>query len=390
MKQENRNNVDFIKEKVRDVLETFVKHHNDLHTGDLSPRNSQLNGLAMSISNSANWDSYYMKVFRHDLNVRQYLFEMCGTRNQFSHRDGTNEFSDDDVFRTAHTATRLLNAINSDAAMDARNEILEIERAYGGLRYGNKESQIDTVMDLPSHETTADDSIPLSDVNKTEASDTEKESVIAEDLERNVLNVLTEPINDSTTPRDAAAPDNVEGREDTHNYIHRRFRSGENVETPAQVVERELPRLNECAVEEDTREDKTNRSLIERNYPALSRSKRKRPPNRLPKSERSTSSNVIERGSEDSYSETQKRNLIILVFSVTSILIGLLISGVLQENLFALLLLVLLIPVLYMAFKRWLEHKEELRRMEIESQRKTFFQRFRQTLDGIRQALFGN
>lgn len=399
MNQENRNEVDFIKEKVRDVLDMFVKHHKDLHDGDLAPWATDLNGLANSIANSRNWDNYYKKVFRHNKNVRQYLFELCETRNQYSHRDGTNEISDEDVFRTAHTATRLLNAINSDAAMDALQEIREIEQTYGGRRYGNQVSDKDSVPDLPAQETVANNSKSQIDMNETQidAPDIEEKITITEGFKGNTISDLSEPTSEDMVSHNVASADLIQSRDASRDNINRRYMLEDSQETPEQVVEREFPRLNEPVIKDEaTRENKAIRGFDKPKRSQYKRPKKKRPYTKLPEIRQRTPSNsrqrsrprfgininsnnqqvTYERGSKDPVSETQNRNVFILVASVISILIVVpLMPELLQANPSAWLLVLILILVIYKAYQRWLEHQEDMKRMEIELNRKSIFQR---------------
>ena len=302
-------------------------------------------------------------------------------RNPANHENPRNEFSDDEVAHIAQTATYLLQAVGAEEQAVNTNRI-----AQDYIRLIAECSAERTDMTVPAHaepQPTTKDTIPQMGAGKIQpdASVQEQVSTISGDMEQNVLDELTEPTKNATKTQDVSATDNVERRDDS--------RDDEREETSAQVVEREFPRLRELVFEdEDTQE----------NGAIKDSGKRKRPYNKLPQPKRRTSSSLIrrirarweininsnnqqityERGSNDSSSEAQNPNLIILLaVAIFVVIIGLLMPELFQGNLSAWLFLLIIIPVSYMAYKRWLEHKETLLRIETESQRKSLFQRVR-------------
>ena len=318
-------------------------------------------------------------------------------RNPAMHETDLNEFSDDEVVHIAQSATYLLQAVGAkEEAVKTEKIALEYFRL---IAERSKESKGKPESANAQQLTTADCPIPHpgSDKATTDAKGQEQESVIARDMEQNVLHEHTEPIKKATTPPDVAVHDNAESRDSSRDHINRRYMLEDSQETPEQVVEREFPRLNEPVIKnEATRENKAIRGFDKPKRSQYKRPKKKRPYTKLPETRQRTSSNsrqrsrprlrininsnnrqvTYEHGSKDPVSENQNRNLFILVASVISILIVVpLMPELLQANPSAWLLVLILILVIYKAYQRWLEHQEDMKRMEIESQRKSIFQR---------------
>lgn len=238
MKQEYRNKIDFIKETVRDVLDEFVKHHR-LHYEDLAPYNWDFNGLAKSISNSNNWENYYRNIFKHNLQVRQYLFEMCDTRHQFSHRDGNKELNEEDVFRTANTANMLLNSIDLDAAKAAKEKILEIEQTYGSRLYGEN--------DAHQHLTNPDKSRTQIDVREAQE----------EVAQENEIQEVAETTTETAAASELSETGNVEN---TEHSLDDFIQQSKPMETAARVTEERF-QLYETTRNNDTEENSSENEV---------------------------------------------------------------------------------------------------------------------------------
>ena len=113
----------------------FDTHNDALETLDLQ---SWLHAMQYS------WSEVFSKKLGHTApgaarnpnvcNAQSFLYELLNTRNLFSHEAPRDEFSDDDVFRIADTASRLLRAANK------RNEAAKTEEIK--LEYGSKLYQI--------------------------------------------------------------------------------------------------------------------------------------------------------------------------------------------------------------------------------------------------------
>ncbi len=342
---------------------------------------------------------------KSDRLIISYAHELIqGLRKPNSHNSRKNlrQLDDDRIRRLADTAKLLLTSIKGSKARNAIEKVDEVllqlsSRKFGepGADFGSQYSNTKSGLKGEPNKVVTDNPVPPIDLNEPQldAPDIEEETAITEGMEGNILYELTEPTGEAVTSRDAATTGNVEGREDSRDYINRRYAPDDYSETPAQVVESELQRLRE----EDTRENKANSDFDKPKRSKRKRSKRKRPNIKLPKSKQRTASNVnqrnrplwamninsnnqqvtYERNSKDSDSEIQNRNLFILVAIISILIIGPLMPELLQGNLSAWLFLIFIIPVSYMAYKRWLDHRENLRRMEIESQRITLFQRVR-------------
>lgn len=349
MKQEYRNKIDFIKETVRDVLDEFVKHHNKLHYEDLAPYQRDFNGLAKSISNSNNWDNYYRNIFKRDLQVRQYLFEMCDTRHLFSHRDGEKELNEEDVFRTANTAIRLLNSIDLDAAKVAKEEILEIERTYGSRLYRILESE----NDAHQHLTDTDDV-------------REPQEEVAQE---NEIQEFAETTTEIAATSDEVVSDNVENRELSRNYINRRYELDDNYnESPKKVVESELQRMRA----EDARKKMSTRSNFDRARSSYnSPPKQKRPYNNMPES-----------SSKGTDSQNQIPAWVYPAVIAALVILVPIIQHAIQGNIVAFIILALFLVFGFLGFRRIMDHLEYRLWLESE-QNKSFFQKVREWIRNI-------
>ena len=80
--------------------------------------------------------------------ARSYVNELRRTRNLFSHEAPKDEFTDEDVYRIADTATRLLAALKGKDAKQARKEATkseEIRREYGEKLYLSENASTEAI-----------------------------------------------------------------------------------------------------------------------------------------------------------------------------------------------------------------------------------------------------
>lgn len=371
MNQENRNNVDLVKEKVRDVLDTFVSHHNKLHPGDLTPWKTDLNGLAKSIANQNNWEGYYKKIFQDDENVRQYLFELCGTRHKFSHRDGSNttDFSDEDVFRIAHTATLLLDAVHVDTSNVAIQEIFAVKQAYGRRLYGNQVSQSDNVTESPAKQSTEDESTPEINMNDrpVDTADLGKDSTDLASMEENSLARVSDPTLETSKSRTAEPTERVEHKDSSRDYINRRYVLDDDyLENAAEVVEREF-QFYDTTIPEDTEEDTRETQAIS----DFNKIKWKPSNSRETHGHQATEPKAKNERTSENQSDTIQRIGVVVVsgIAVLAIVVIVLFRGILDAflqvfnelmagNLYAWLLLGTVLLAVLWVYKRWIEQQK--------------------------------
>jgi len=371
MCQDNRNNVDLVKEKVRDVLDTFVSHHSNMHAGDLTPWKSDLNGLAKSIANQKNWEGYYKTVFQEDENVRQYLFELCGARHKFSHRDGskTTDFSDEDVFRVAHTATLLLDALHIDTSNVAIEEIFAIKRAYGSRLYGDHVSQRDNVTKSAAQQNTAEDSKRQTSMKEpmVDTANTEKESTDQASFEEDSLVKLSEPTREVAKPRTVEPTDRVEKKASSRDYINRRYVLDDDyMENAAEVVEREFL-FYDTTIQEDIEEDTRENQAIS----DFNKIKRKSSDSQETHGHRDLEPKAKNEQTSENQPDAIQRIGVVVVsgIAVLAIVVIVLFRGILDAfsrvfnelmagNLYAWLLLGTVLLAVLWIYKRWMEQQK--------------------------------
>ena len=295
-------------------------------------------------------------------------------RNPASHENDSNDFSDDEVLHIAQTATFLLQAVGAVTLAKNTEKIAQecMKRII--------ESSVECSEEPDPPEALQQD--PIDDPNRRistqnipeDSEEVAQVSLIADSISEDDLCEYPELEIDSTTLRDNES--HYKGRKDPpHEYIDGRSVVSDYSETPAQVVQRELPRLHELEFEdEDTRENDVKRNLSKRKRSKSNRAKRKSPNNRLSESKRRIPSNSKQRTlSQLRININSNNQLHLLAIAAAGIILMLLVAPeLLNGNPYAWLLVLILTPVIYKAHKRWLEHRENMKRME---QPKSLWQR---------------
>ena len=313
----------------------------------------------------------------------------------------------------ANVAIDLLVAFNTNESRSSADRIRRISGEASGeiQEEPSSSSHIPESVLIAASERQAEESLKTtSEINEPHlnAPNIEQHSTLTHDAEEKVPYDSTEPSGKAMNSRDATATGNVEGKVDARDYIKRRNTlNQENLETPTQIVEQKFQFYDTTIqddTEEDTRENKAIRGNGKRKRSKSNRPKRKRPDIKSPAPKGRSSPNTkqrsrpwlgvninsnnrqvtYERSSKDSKSETQIRNIFIPIALVISIvIIVLLVPELLKPNLSAWLLVLISIGVIYKVFHRWLEHREDMKRMELESQRKSIFQRVKEFGKGL-------
>lgn len=151
-----------ILDAVRDGLAPFVLKHYQMHysSKDYLARlqeNLSIDALedeAQSLDDfdlpdwlnaiEAEWDGIFSKRIGHrargsgqspdSINARSFLFELRNARNRWAHRRRDNAFSNDDIYRLADTATRLLHILKASPEAERTAEIrTELGRSIHGV-----------------------------------------------------------------------------------------------------------------------------------------------------------------------------------------------------------------------------------------------------------------